>query len=43
MSKLQNLKSFVHQSLNKLSKANVKLAYKFISTQVINQVDIIQI
>lgn len=31
MSKLQNLKSSVHKSLNELSEANIKLTYKFIT------------
>lgn len=31
MSKLQNLKLSVHQSLNELSEANMKLTYQFIT------------
>ncbi|MGI0479453.1 hypothetical protein ACN4EE_01550 [Geminocystis sp. CENA526] len=31
MSKLQNLKLSVHQSLNELSETNIKLTYKFIT------------
>jgi len=31
MSKLKNLKLSVHQSLNELSEANIKLTYKFIN------------